>query len=199
MSEFYRSINARMPDDRGSSSFVQTQTLRDDMLKLFEQYNIKSIFDAGCNDCVWAHALAQYLDYQGGDISPSLIAEAWHWYPNLAVDIFDVTTDPIPRVDCVLMRDVAIHLITADKKLAIENWLRSGVPWILMTHNEDIQVNESGVYSVNLHESLINWCIAPWNFPGPRQTIIEVGDGVTGTKPGRRLALWHRDEIVNLL
>jgi len=199
MSEYYRSINARMPDDRGASSFVQTQRLRDDMLKLFEQYNIKSLFDAGCNDCTWAHALAPYINYQGGDISPSMIAEAWHWYPNLKIDIFDITTDPIPTVDCVLMRDVAIHLVITDQKLAIQNWLRSGVSWILMTHVEDAQVNNNGIYGDNLYHNLVNWCIDPWNFPEPKEKIVEVGDGVMASKPGRRLALWHRDDIVNLL
>ena len=194
MSEFYRSINARMPDDRGSSSFVQTQTLRDDMLKLFEQYNIKSIFDAGCNDCVWAHALAQYLDYQGGDISPSLIAEAWHWYPNLAVDIFDVTTDPIPLVDCVLMRDVAIHLVTADKKLAIQNWINSGVPWILMTNMEDNRVNTDGLYPNELFVSGINWCIDPWNFPKELDTLIDQSSTLQ-----KRMNLWHRDQLESII
>ena len=199
MSKFYRSMNAKMPDERGSSGVVQTQRLRDDMLKLFEQYNIKKLFDAGCNDCVWANALAQYVDYSGGDISPSLIAEAWNWYPNLNVDIFDVTTDPIPSVDCVLLRDVAIHLVTADKKLAIKNWLTSGVPWILMTQMEDSDQNTDGTYPTDLYVSSINWCISPWNFPEPREKIVEVGYGVTGNKPGRRLALWHRDDIINLL
>jgi hypothetical protein len=34
MSKFYRSMNAKMPDKRGSSGVVQTQRLRDDIINL---------------------------------------------------------------------------------------------------------------------------------------------------------------------
>jgi hypothetical protein len=199
MSKFYRISIQPGIDDRGSSSLIGTQKLRDDILKLLEKYNIRSIFDGGCNDCKWASSLAQYIDYQGGDIAPGLIAEAWHWYPYLNINIHDVTTDPFPPVELVMIRDVAIHLNNQDKQRVIKNWLDSNIPFLLTTHNIDQEQNTDFDYADEFPVSPVNWCLMPWNFPQPRDYITETVDQAENKAAGRVLALWHRDDIKGLI
>jgi len=195
MSQFYRQSIQPKNSDRGFSSYDGTQYLRDNIIKLFEKHSIQSVFDAGCNDCGWANVLAQYVDYHGGDIAPGLIAEAWANWPDLDIQIHDITTDPIPNVDAVLMRDVTIHLSHSDKHKVIKNWISSGVPWILMTHcldhSENIMFDE---YTTQFPVYQINWSIEPWNFPQPVDCANEMPGG-----NGRVLGLWHRDQIINIL
>lgn len=199
MSRFYRMSTQPSIDDRGSSSLAGTQRLRDDMLTLFEKYGVRSIFDGGCNDCKWAHSMAQYIDYHGGDIAPGLIAEAWATYPSLDIQIHDITSDPIPPVDLVLIRDVTIHLNNADRSRVIKNWLDSNVQYLLITHNMDIDQNHNFEYESEFPVSMVNWCLAPWNFPPPRDFVVEAVTRSGNDAPGRVLALWHRDDIKGLV
>lgn len=53
--------------ESGASSIEGTHNLRRDIAELFKKYNVRSIFDAGCNDCGWISRLQDYLffEYQG--------------------------------------------------------------------------------------------------------------------------------------
>ena len=197
MSRWYRITVQHFDPERGSSSRKETAQLRDDMIALFEQYNIKSVFDAGCNDTAWARELNTYVKYSGGDISPGPVAEAWNWRPDLEISIHDCTTDPFPPVDCILSRDVVIHLNLADRQRFVQNWLASGVPWLLVTQQNDIDRNSDFDYaSDRLGEAPVNWRIEPWGWPEPRSMIKEVVTAEPSKAIGRCLVLWHRDDIV---
>ena len=196
MSRWYRITVQHLDPDRCASSRKETSQLRDDMVALFEQYNIKSVFDAGCNDTAWARELNTYVKYSGGDISPGPVAEAWNWRSDLDISIHDCTTDPFPSVDCILSRDVVIHLNQADRQRFINNWLSSRVPWLLVTQQREVIKNQDFEYSEDrLGESQINWQLPPWSWPEPREIIQEVVDTIPGKAIGRCLALWHRDDI----
>lgn len=190
---FYNPQDQACEPMRGASSIEMTKKIRDELWPLFEQHGIRSMFDAGCNDCAWAQAHDPRIIYSGGDISAEIIAEAHRKFPNLNVQVFDVTTDPIPAVDVLFMRDVAIHLSNADKLRMLHNWLDSGVPWLLTTtepahqENTEIEYNADGFPWAG-----INWQLQPWNFPEPRDCIVEQGH------ESRRLALWHRDQLKDL-
>lgn len=197
MSRWYRITVQHFDPDRGASSRKETVTLRDNMVDLFQRHNIKSIFDAGCNDTAWARELGTYVKYSGGDISPGPVAEAWGWRPDLDITIHDCTTDAFPAVDLILSRDVVIHLNQADRQRFVNNWLASGVPWLLVTQQFDVFENQDFEYSADhLHDRGINWRLAPWSWPEPRDTVQEVVDTMPDKRIGRCLALWHRDDIL---
>lgn len=179
----------------GASSIVGTTELRKKIIALFEKYNIKSIFDAGCNDCNWMDLIIPHLDkYYGGDISLAMVAYVWHTYPDFEVEVHDITTDPIPSVDLLFVRDVAIHLNYHDKQKLWNNWFNSGVPWILITHNPDhCENHESDYESGKLLVEQVNWCIKPWNFPAPINTADEYLPG------GRCMGLWHQNQFNGIL
>lgn len=178
----------------GASSKSGTQQIRKLMIELFDRYQIKKIFDAGCNDCNWMYLLSEHIEYQGGDISPSMIAGVKADYPDLNVAVHDITSDPIPSVDLLFVRDVAIHLNNQDRRKLWENWYNSNVPWILITHIQDCSVNSDIEYVDNQFPfSAVNWELDPWNFPQPTDLIDEYGPN------GRCLALWHRAQFEGIL
>lgn len=188
--KFYNPRDQESEPMRGASSIEGTKKIRDELWPLFERHGIRSMFDAGCNDCAWAQAIDDRIIYSGGDISAEIIAEAHRKFPNLNVKVFDVTTDPIPTVDVLFSRDVTIHLSNADKLRMLHNWLDSSVPWLLTTTDLAHQKNLEIEYDVNgFPWAGINWQLPPWNFPAPRDCIIEQNYS------SRRLALWHRDQF----
>ena len=185
--------------ESGASSKLGTQNLRPRMKQLFNRHSIESIFDAGCNDCNWMSLVTDYVDYQGGDISPAMIDHVRKEYPELDVISHDITTDPIPNVDLLFIRDVAIHLNNEDKLRVWKNWLSSNVPWILITHNREVSENTNFQYSDQFPFSSANWELDPWNFPKPLDFIDEYESNTIGVSNGRCMGLWHKDQFKGIL
>lgn len=177
--------------DRGGSSDSHIQNLIHELLELFKKHNIGSMFDAGCNDCKIGIGISPPIEYFGGDISAAMVADSWARRPNFNVKLHDVTTDPLPRVDVLFIKDVTIHLNNQDKKKIIHNWLASQIPWLMVTHDE-FENNRDIDYNEGFPFAFVNWEKDPWNFPKPTDTVYEIGDA------GRCLALWHRDQICPL-
>ena len=183
-------------ENRDASSLEWTQKLRDELPELYARHNIHSMFDAGCNDCSWTSRLAESIEYHGGEISLPMVASVWKNFPGLDVILHDITTDPLPPVDVLFIRDVTIHLNTADKVRVLHNWLDSRIPWLLITHDEYEQENRDFEYGKeDFPLGWVNWSLAPWVFPKPTDQIYEVDQD----ESGRCMALWHRDQIKDLL
>lgn len=183
----------RSDNSTGASSIEGTARLRENVIALLKKHQIKTMFDAGCNDCNWSQFLAESISYQGGDISLAMIAHVWDKRPWLDVRLHDATTDPFPNADVLFVRDVAIHLNNQDKIKLWNNWYRSTIPWILITHNLEVDTNSDFEYSMQFPFSPANWEITPWNYPAPVDRIWEYGPD------GRSMALWHRDQFRNIL
>jgi len=187
--------------ESGASSISGTHNLRPKIQNLFKKHNIKSIFDSGCNDCGWMTLVidSTKVDYHGGDISLAMVADIRRRHPDFDVQVHDATTDPFPNVDLLFVRDVAIHLNNQDKRKLFQNWIASGIPWILITHNKEIQIehnehNEDFEYDgFNFPHASANWEIEPWNFPPPTDIIWEYSIG------GRAMGLWHQNQLADML
>ena len=180
----------------GASSVTNTSNLRIRIGELFTTHNIKSIFDAGCNDCGWMSHLidSTKVDYCGGDISLAMVADVWRRHPELDVQVHDATTDPFPAADLLFVRDVAIHLNNQDKQKLWQNWFDSNIPWILITHNLEVSENFDFEYSEQPFPfSSANWNFSPWNFPTPVDLVSEYSPN------DRSLGLWHRDQFKGIL
>ena len=194
---FYNERKVPADAERGASSTAYTERLRSQMLGIFKKHNILSMFDAGCNDCTWMSLLSDYVDYSGGDISPPMVAQAKQNHPEFDVIVHDVTTDPLPTVDLLFVRDVAIHLNQHDKWLLFNNWVSSGIPWIMITNDPGVQQNHDFKYDTELNEfpvAGINWSLAPWNFPSPTDCAYEMQEDY-----GRGMALWHINQLRGIL
>lgn len=177
--------------ESGASSIEGTANLRHQIHNLLSQYNIKSVFDAGCNDCGWMTAFINtaQIAYHGGDISMAMVAHVWRKKPELDVHLHDATTDAFPSVDLLFVRDVAIHLNNSDKRKLWNNWLASPIPWILITHNQETLTNQDFEYSNEFPFASVNWHLDPWNFPTPVDQVWEYEAG------GRCMALWNKNQF----
>lgn len=189
MSHYFTPEQQALDCDRGGSSMEYTTKLRKELLIFFKKHQIQSLFDAGCNDCSWMSTVLDNFEYCGGDISRPLITDLKNRYPQLNVSLHDVTTDPLPWVDVLFVRDVTIHLNYSDKRKVIDNWLSSNIPWLLITHDEFETENTDFSYNGQFPFAQVNWELLPWNFPKPTDVIYEIGSA------GRCMALWHRDQI----
>jgi hypothetical protein len=193
-SKFYNALDTNRDNSVGASSIEGTEKLRGKMIKIFKKYHIKKIFDAGCNDCEWTRTFDQDdFKYLGGDISLSMISKVWVRSPHLNVILHDITSDPIPDVDVLFVRDVTLHLNNSDRMLVLKNWINSSVPWLMITHSPHIRENTDIVYDNGFPASEVNWCLPPWNFPQYTDCIWEYSPG------GRCMGLWHRDQIKSIV
>ena len=185
----------RSDNSTGASSVEGTARLRENIIALLKKHLIKSMFDAGCNDCNWSQFLAESISYRGGDISLAMIAHVWDKRPWLDVRLHDATSDPFPNADVLFVRDVAIHLNNRDKKKLWQNWLDSDIYWILITHssnydqdcNRDFEYkNNDPFISINTN---VNWQVEPWCFPAPIDQVWEYNPG------GKCMALWNQNQF----
>lgn len=178
--------------ERGSSSIDGTRYLLEQLLPLFKKHNIVSMFDAGANDGAWqVETLAKIIKYSAGDHNPKIVEIAKASNTELDIIVHDIRKDPLPSVDVLFVRDVAIHLNNQNKRLMIENWLRSNIPWILMTHIDNISTNTDFEHTPNEFPfAEINWELPPWNFPKPTDFVVDLWPN-----SHRYMALWHRDQI----
>ena len=179
--------------ERGSSSIAGTEIIRSQLPDIFSKYNITSMFDAGSNDGAWAKTMCNFVKYSGGDINPEVVKAAKINNPDLDIVEFDVLEDLFPSVDLVFVRDVSIHLTNFEKQMLLINFVKSQVPWLMITQLPNIAVNHDIPIDCNIITAETNWCLAPWNFPTPVDSVYEYTPG------GRCLALWHRDQLVNIL
>jgi hypothetical protein len=194
-SNFYNALDTSRDNSTGASSINGTEKLRSKMIEIFKKYNINKMFDAGCNDCEWIRTVHyDGFEYSGGDISLSMVSKAWSESPHLNVILHDITTDLIPDVDVLFVRDVTLHLNNQDRHLVIKNWISSTVPWLLITHSPYVSYNTDVTYTETFPASEINWCIAPWNFPVPTDQLFEFD-----SNQGRCMALWHRNQVKDLI
>lgn len=179
--------------ERGSSSLDGTAQLWSQLPNLFSRHNIKSMFDAGANDAFWQmQTIAKHVSYSAGDHDLFAVARAKKSYPDLSIQIHDMTHDPFPNVDLLFVRDVTIHMNNFYKRRLLQNWLSSSMPWLLTTNISDCRENLDKDQSPgDWYFAPINWLLDPWSFPEP---IDQAKDFVEQ----RFMCLWHRDQIKEL-
>jgi hypothetical protein len=160
-----------------------------------------SLLDASCGDFNWMrHVDLGGIEYIGVDVVPELIARNQETYGTHGKQgthgmqgtqkrtfvVADVTKDQLPRVDVILCRDCFIHLSFRDINAALINFKRSESRFLLATTHVSIEENEDmrtgGWRSVNLQ-------LPPFNFPQPRQLIVE------DAELGKCLGLWSLEEV----
>ncbi|MEZ5293374.1 MAG: class I SAM-dependent methyltransferase [Vicinamibacterales bacterium] len=113
------------------SELTQTATLLAELQRLLARLAVQTLLDIPCGDHHWIRSL-EVPRYIGADILPELVAR------NLAefggdFRVLDITTDPLPRADLVLCRDLFGHLSDRHVLAALQNVERSGSSWLACT------------------------------------------------------------------
>lgn len=205
----YKQSYVEPVDNRGSSSVIGVTHLCNQLPALFKKYNIKKIFDAGANDAAWQiQTLSHMVEYHAGEHNADIVSKAKLKNPELSIRQHNVTTDLLPAVDLLFVRDVAIHMNNFYKKQLLTNWLSSSIPWLLITQMSNTKINydsdqtdkfhdESVVRPEHWYFAEINWQLHPWNFPCPMDKV-EDGEQITSKPIERFMYLWHQDQLKGL-
>ena len=131
----------------GNGSEMQnTEVIRRELPVLLQKFDIKSILDIPCGDWNWMKSVDLCgASYIGADIVEPLIGLNKANYSEIDFRVLDLTTDDLPQVDLVFVRDCLGHLSNDNVLKALENVKRSGSKYLLATsftkfnHNNDIQ------------------------------------------------------------
>ena len=179
------------------STISYTENLRKNLPLLFNKFDIKSLLDAPCGDFNWMKLVVPScpIKYIGVDIVKPLIELNNKEYSsdNISFKVLDITSDKLPLVDLMMCRDCLFHLSYDDTKLFLQNFINSGIPYLLTTTHE----NKNSFTNTDIATSafrLIDLFSSPYNFD--KNPLMVIDDWVEGF-PARQMCLWTREQITN--
>ena len=179
----------------GSGSTLKyTENLRNELPKIINQFEIKSILDAPCGDFNWMKKILPKLnvDYIGGDIVPTLIKINSSNYSSTNVKFIplDITKDKLPNTDLMICRDCLFHLSYEYINNFFKNFAKSNIKYLLTsTHinngfkNRNIKV---GAFRP------IDLFLEPFNLPN--SVLYRFDDWIEPSIP-REMVLFDIDTI----
>lgn len=179
------------------SEMQAAQGYRDALAKLIAARGFETLFDAPCGDLHWMPSLLARvpIHYLGGDISHSVIAQLRERYPTFDVRVFDICRDPFPLADVWHCRDCLFHLPFARIHEALSNFVRSEVPYALLTTHRafllhrNLDLSGIGFRFLDLER-------APFHLPKP---LVYLPDYKRGVEFPRYVGLWSREAIAEAL
>lgn len=182
----------------GSGSSLEiTSNLRVKLVDIIKRYNIKNFLDAPCGDMNWMKEILNNIEkYTGVDIVDEVIDEnktKFFGFDNVRFERLDLLKDKLEKVDLIFCRDCIQHLSNYETKLFINNIIRSGSEYLLISsHNNESNGNRdkekySSAKALNLEKD-------PFNFPPPIEYLEEeTFDKWIGYN--KRMALWKISSI----
>jgi len=136
---------------RGSDPEATRRIVRplSEMLDLLEA---TTLLDVGCGESTWLNR--EPPGYIGCDIVPQAVKAAQALHGDRKYFVADIVTDPLPRRDVILCRDVLMHLPVEQGVQALENFRRTGALWLIATTFEQ-GTNDRGIevgefYRINM-------------------------------------------------
>jgi hypothetical protein len=182
------------------STLEQASNLISNFPYFLDKFGIKSLIDAPCGDFNWMNIAiknAPKIHYIGGDVVPEIIQflNVKYQIPNVEFRIFDITKDKFPISDVWLARAIFFHLSNRDIYRALENFVKSEIPYILTTNcvteldHKNTDIKTGGWRSLNLK-------LPPFNFPAG--TLWEIDDSKY-PQPKMKLSLWTRSQVESIL
>jgi SAM-dependent methyltransferase len=190
-SDIYRNNSwgdAESVSGRGST-LARTEVIRRALPGLLESVGARSLLDAPCGDFNWMrHVELAGVVYTGADVVPELIERNRQAYGGRGRSfvVADLRLDRLPRADVILCRDCFIHISFRDIRAALENFKRSGSRFLLATTHSGVTENEDAASG---GWRLLNLRLPPFDFPEPRQLLIE------DAGLGKCLGLWSLEEL----
>lgn len=180
---------------------TQTQILKKEIIKLCNEFNIKTFVDFPCGDVYWIKDIWKELNldvYYGVDIVSELIVNNGLQYG--AVDrifmVSDIVENIFPfKADLLLCRDCLVHLSFKSALRALKKMCRSNIKYLLLTtfiaedrKNFDYE-DGKGWYPIILTKE-------PFNLPKPIKIINERCTEANFQYTDKCLGLWEREELL---
>jgi hypothetical protein len=173
------------------SELKQVEVLINELNKLIQERQIKTLLDVPCGDFNWMKKVdLSNVQYRGGDIVEALIKkniEANKDNDNIRFDVIDLMNDKLPKSDLIVVRDCLVHLSYNDVFKAIENIKKSGSKYLFTTtypsHKTNYDIVTGDWRKLNLLEK-------PFNFPKPLLLINEKCTEGNGEFADKSMLLW---------
>ena len=153
------------------SDLPHTDRIRIELPKLLKELKVTSMLDIPCGDFCWLKEVdLGFLSYTGADIVNEIIVSNQTLYATDKRQFkrLDIRSDPLPRVDLILCRDLFRHLSFEDIRTSIMNVRKSASTYLLATScattTEHCDIQTGKDRSVNL-------LIPPFNLPRPLRTV----------------------------
>lgn len=195
-------------DSVSGSGSNKTQTLNaiDNINKILDDYNIKSILDAPCGDFNWMDDLLKErinlkkkeIQYLGADIVQDLILNLKKKYSTQNINFisFDIISENFPNVDLLICRDCLIHFSNQDIDRTIINFLDSKIKYILVT--DSIVDDSFENYEIETGEfRKLDLTKKPFNLP--KNHLFQFNDvfNIKTKKFETKMTLWSREDLNN--
>lgn len=178
------------------SEIAQTKSLIEDLEKILNDMNIKTMLDIPCGDFNWMQKVdLSKIDYIGADIVDELInrnIEQHKEKNNLKFKVLNLINDPLPKSDIIIIRDCLVHFSYNDIFNSIKNIKSSGSKYLLTTTFTTCNFNYDIVTG---YWRRLNLQKKPFNFPNPILVINENCTEGNGEYKDKSMALWEISKI----
>jgi hypothetical protein len=185
------------PSGAGASP-DQTRELCVALPALLRRLAVETLLDLPCGDYSWIRTIdLPVAAYVGADLLPELVQQLQKAYtdPKHQFRVLDLTRDPLPTADLVLCRDCLVHLSFGEIRWALNNLLRSGIPFLLTTTFPGCERNEDIVTGdwrpLNLQRP-------PFGFPSPAELLNERCTEAGGLFADKSLGHWRVADLATL-
>lgn len=175
------------------SEIKETQSVIDQLPKIFNDYEIESILDLPCGDFNWMKLVGMSkITYIGGDVVEEIVSKDNKLYSKegRVFQNLNIISDDLPKVDLVFCRDCLFHFSYKDAFKALANIVKSGSKYLMTTsfvnRNENENILTGEFYRINLEKK-------PFCFPAPILAIDESGS------EDKFLLMWHVSDIETML
>lgn len=168
-----------------------TNVFIEDLEKLFNDLNIKSLLDIPCGDFNWMKNInLSNIEYIGADIVDELIYCNISKYENdnIKFNILNLVEDKLPKCDMIIVRDCFSHFSYSDIFKSIKNIISSGCKYLLVStyvnklKNDDIITGDWREINIQKY---------PFNFPDP---IFIFNENSVGCDKDKSLLLYNLED-----
>ena len=174
------------------STIKATEILRQNLEKLFKEFDIKTLLDIPCGDFNWMKELKYEFDfYLGCDIVYDIITNNKKAYETMTrkFQVFDIVENiPTMKFDAIFCRDLMIHLPIKDISKIIDNIIKSDSRYLISNTYSDTDKNTDVAYG---GYRPINLEIEPFYFPKPIKMFQENSDYIKD----KYIAIWEINKL----
>ena len=186
------------------SNLQNTAEIRIRIPELLKKYNIRLLIDAPCGDFNWMKNISKELNeildnYLGIDIVDEVIDLNNKYYATDKIKFVkaDLTKDALPEYDCVICRDLFLHLSYSNILKVLSNFKKSGIKYMLISTYTKPRKNFN-VLNFYINGRALNMQKHPFFLPNPFDIINEKYEGQNGEYNDKSLALWKLNNINSL-
>ena len=154
------------------SAVSRTIELRQKLLQIITNFNIKSVVDIPCGDLNWISPILDKIpNYVGIDIVDELILKNKKKFNNNIFYIDDIRSSEKLNCDLLIVRDALFHFSRKNVMLALKNIKKNNPQYILTTevinkNHKNKNIRDGAWHPIALQNS-------PYNFPEPIFKIKE--------------------------